>query len=121
MFSYKKIVLKKRQFLYVWKQKEIKENLIRKSDDVLQKIYCFLCNEGFIEVYFVGNSEIIVIYGCLICQFRYLGIKDGEFVIMYCIYCYQNFSDSENFQEYITKEYFCFFKNLLFDSIRLIR
>lgn len=121
MPSHKKIVPKKRQSLHVWKQKETKENSTRKSDDVSQKTHCFLCNEGLIEVHSVGNSETTVIHGCTICQFRYLGIKDGELVTMYCIYCYQNFSDSENFQEHTTKEHSCFLKNSSPDSIRLTR
>lgn len=83
MPSHKKIVPKKRQSLHVWKQKETKENSTRKSDDVSQKTHCFLCNEGLIEVHPVGNSETTVIHGCTICQFRYLGIKDGELVPMY--------------------------------------
>lgn len=121
MPSHKKIVPKKRQSLHVWKQKETKENSTRKSDDVSQKTHCFLCNEGLIEVHPVGNSETTVIHGCTICQFRYLGIKDGELVTMYCIYCYQNFSNSKNFQEHTTKEHSCFLKNSSPDSIRLTR
>lgn len=121
MPSHKKIVPKKRQSLHVWKQKETRENSTRKSDDVSQKTHCFLCNEGLIEVHPVGNSETTVIHGCKICQFRYLGIKDGELVTMYCIYCYQNFSDSENFQEHTKREHSCFLKNSSPDSIRLTR
>lgn len=121
MPSHKKIVPKKRQSLHVRKQKETRENSTRKSDDVSQKTHCFLCNEGLIEVHPVGNSETTVIHGCTICQFRYLGIKDGELVTMYCIYCYQNFSNSKNFQEHTTKEHSCFLKNSSPDSIRLTR
>lgn len=121
MPSHKKIVPKKRQSLHVRKQKETKENSTRKSDDVSQKTHCFLCNEGLIEVHPVGNSETTVIHGCKICQFRYLGIKDGELVTLYCIYCYQNFSNSKNFQEHTTKEHSCFLKNSSPDSIRLTR
>lgn len=121
MPSHKKIVPKKRQSLHVWKQKETRENSTRKSDDVSQKTHCFLCNEGLIEVHPVGNSETTVIHGCTICQFRYLGIKDGELVTMYCIYCYQNFSNSKHFQEHTTKEHSCFLKNSSPDSIRLTR
>uniref|UniRef100_A0A8W8J314 C2H2-type domain-containing protein n=1 Tax=Magallana gigas TaxID=29159 RepID=A0A8W8J314_MAGGI len=40
---------------------------------------------------------------------------------MYCIYCYQNFSNSKNFQEHTTKEHSCFLKNSSPDSIRLTR
>lgn len=121
MPSHKKIVPKKRQSLHVWKQKETKENSTRKSDDVSQKTHCFLCNEGLIEVHPVGNSETTVIHGCKICQFRYLGIKDGELVTMYCIYCYQNFCNSKNFQEHTKKEHSCFLKNSSPESIRLTR
>lgn len=116
MPSPKKIVPRKRQSVHVRKTKEATS---RKN--VSQKTDCFLCDEGVIEVHPIGNIETIAIHGCTICQLRYLGIKDGELKNNYCIYCYQNFNNGENFYEHMKKDHSRFFKNSSPSNMRLTR
>lgn len=63
-------------------------------------ISCSVCHNEKLDVHPIGSSKITEIVGCNFCRLRYLRVKltvhETDFSL-FCIYCYQTFSDKDNF------------------------